>query len=118
MGLDNIGVFDRSAPLPGGGRIEQSDGTSWMGMFCLNMMTIALELALVNPVYEDIATKFFEHFLFIADAMNNLGGQGIALWNEEDNFFYDVLHLPGRLNIPMSFAILRRLDSVVRCGDH
>ena len=101
LGLDNIGVFDRSAPLPGGGRIEQSDGTSWMGMFCLNMMTIALELALVNPVYEDIATKFFEHFLFIADAMNNLGGQGIALWNEEDNFFYDVLHLPGRLNIPM-----------------
>jgi hypothetical protein len=101
LGLDNIGVFDRSAPLPTGGSIEQSDGTSWMGMFCLNMMTIALELALVNPVYEDIATKFFEHFLFIADAMNNLGGQGIALWNEEDEFFYDVLHLPGRVNIPM-----------------
>jgi len=101
LGLDNIGVFDRSAPLPGGGCIEQSDGTSWMGMFCLNMMTIALELALVNPVYEDIATKFFEHFLFIADAMNNLGGQGIALWNEEDEFFYDVLHLPDHGNIPL-----------------
>ena len=101
LGLDNIGVFDRSAPLPIGGTIEQSDGTSWMGMFCLNMMTIALELALSNPVYEDIATKFFEHFLFIADAMNNLGGQGIALWNEEDEFFYDVLHLPDNSNTPM-----------------
>src|SRR5205807_5575916 len=72
LGLDNIGVFDRNAPLPTGGYIEQSDGTSWMGMFCLNMMTIALELALTNPVYEDIALKFFEHFLSIAAAMNNI----------------------------------------------
>src|SRR5205823_2908205 len=94
LGLDNIGVFDRSAPLPTGGHIEQSDGTSWMGMFCLNMLTIALELACYNRVYEDIATKFFEHFLGIAEAMNNIGGEGIALWNEEDEFFYDVLHLP------------------------
>ncbi len=94
LGLDNIGVFDRSAPLPTGGYIEQSDGTSWMGMFSLNMMTIALELALVNPVYEDIALKFFEHFLFIAKAMNNIGGEGINLWDREDEFFYDVLHLP------------------------
>ncbi len=93
LGLDNIGVFDRSAPLPTGGRIEQSDGTSWMGMFCLNMMTIALELAIGNPAYEDIATKFFEHFLYIAEAMNNIAGEGISLWNEEDEFFYDVLHL-------------------------
>ncbi len=101
LGLDNIGVFDRSAPLPTGGHIEQSDGTSWMGMFCLNMMTIALELARANPVYEDIATKFFEHFLFIADAMNNLGGEGIALWDEADKFFYDVLHLPAGAKLTM-----------------
>jgi mannosylglycerate hydrolase MGH1-like protein len=93
LGLDNIGVFDRSAPLPTGGYIEQSDGTSWMGMFCLNMLTIAVELACQNRVYEDIATKFFEHFLYIAEAMNNIGGMGIPLWDEEDEFFYDVLHL-------------------------
>jgi len=93
LGLDNIGVFDRSAPLPTGGHIEQSDGTSWMGMYCLNLMKIALELAVANPVYEDIATKFFEHFLYIAAAMNNISGEGIPLWHEEDAFFYDVLHL-------------------------
>ena len=92
LGLDNIGVFDRSAQLPTGGYIDQSDGTSWMGMYCLNMLTIALELAKTNPVYEDIATKFFEHFLYIADAMNQVGETG--LWNEEDGFYYDVLHLP------------------------
>ena len=95
LGLDNIGVFDRSAGLPGGGTLEQSDATAWMGMFCLNMMTIALELARENPVYENIASKFFEHFLSIADAMNNLGGQGIGLWDDDDEFFYDVLHMPG-----------------------
>ena len=74
LGLDNIGVFDRSASLPTGGFIEQADGTSWMAMYSLNMLTIALELALENPVYEDMATKFFEHFLYIADAMNHIGG--------------------------------------------
>jgi hypothetical protein len=95
LGLDNIGVFDRSASLPGGGHLEQSDGTSWMGMFCLNLMRIALELARQNPVYENIATKFFEHFLGIAAAMNNLGGRGIGLWDEPDEFFYDVLHMPA-----------------------
>ncbi|GAB1538195.1 glucosidase [Scytonema sp. NUACC21] len=94
LGLDNIGVFDRSATLPTGGHINQSDGTSWMGMYCLNMLTIALELAKTNPVYEDIATKFFEHFLYIADAMNHIGEEKTSLWNEEDGFFYDVLHLP------------------------
>jgi len=94
LGLDNIGVFDRSAAVPRGGTLEQSDATSWMGMFSLNMMQIALELARDNPVYENIASKFFEHFLAIADAMNNLGGQGIGLWDPEDEFFYDVLHLP------------------------
>jgi hypothetical protein len=101
LGLDNIGVFDRSAPLPTGGHLEQSDGTSWMGMFCLNMLTMALELARTNPVYEDIATKFFEHFLAIADAMSNLGGQGIALWDDEDKFFYDVLQLPNGQAFPL-----------------
>ena len=93
LGLDNIGVFDRSAPLPTGGHVEQSDGTSWMGMYCLNLMTIALELARTRPAYEDVATKFFEHFMYIASALNNLGGEGIELWDAEDEFFYDVLHL-------------------------
>jgi hypothetical protein len=101
LGLDNIGVFDRSKPLPTGGRLEQSDGTSWMGMFCLNMLTISLELAVKNSAYEDIALKFFEHFLFIAEAMNNIAGEGISLWNEEDEFFYDVLHFEHGETIPL-----------------
>jgi Glycosyl hydrolase family 63 C-terminal domain len=101
LGLDNIGVFDRSAPLPDGGHLEQSDGTSWMGMFCLNLMRMALELARQNPVYENIATKFFEHFLGIAGAMNNLGGQGIGLWDEPDEFYYDVLHMPDGRYLPL-----------------
>ena len=92
LGLDNIGVFDRSAPLPTGGRIEQSDGTSWMGMYCLNMLAIPLELSQSNPAYEDIASKFFEHFVYIARAMNDLGGEGLTLWDEADGFYYDVLH--------------------------
>ncbi len=96
LGLDNIGVFDRSAALPTGGHIDQSDGTSWMGMYCLNMLAIALELAKTNPVYEDIATKFFEHFLYIADAMNKIGKIEASLWNETDGFYYDVLHLSER----------------------
>ncbi|MBE9049194.1 glucosidase [Nostocales cyanobacterium LEGE 11386] len=96
LGLDNIGVFDRSAALPTGGHIDQSDGTSWMGMYCLNMLAISLELAKTNPVYEDIATKFFEHFLYIADAMNKIGEMEASLWNEADSFYYDVLHLPER----------------------
>ena len=90
LGLDNIGVFDRSSALPTGGHIDQSDGTSWMGMYCLNMLTIALELAQTNPVYEDIATKFFEHFLYIANAMNHIGDKEASLWNQTDGFFYDV----------------------------
>jgi len=94
LGLDNIGVFDRSAPLPTGGHLEQSDGTSWMGMYCLNMLAIAGELALEDPAYEDVASKFFEHFVYIAHAMNDLGGEGIALWDEQDGFYYDVLHMP------------------------
>ena len=94
LGLDNIGVFDRSAPLPTGGHLEQSDGTSWMGMYCLNMLAIALELAHHNPAYEDVASKFFEHFVYIAHAMHNRGGEEMSLWDEHDGFFYDVLHLP------------------------
>ena len=95
LGLDNIGVFDRSAPLPTGGHLEQSDGTSWMGMYCLNMLAIALELAKEDRAYEDIASKFFEHFVYIAHAMNNFGSHGRSLWDEEDGFYYDVLRLPN-----------------------
>jgi hypothetical protein len=95
LGLDNIGVFDRSAPLPTGGHLEQSDATSWMGMYCLNMLSIALELARENRAYEDVASKFFEHFVYICRAMNNIGGQNIELWDQEDGFFYDVLHWPN-----------------------
>jgi len=101
LGLDNVGVFDRSAPLPTGGYINQADGTSWMAMYCLNLMRIALELALHNRVYEDIATKFFEHFLYIAKAMTNIGDQSIGLWNEEDAFFYDVLRFPNGEMTPL-----------------
>jgi hypothetical protein len=101
LGLDNIGIFDRSKPLPTGGNICQSDGTSWMAMYSLNLMRIALELARHNHVYEDVATKFFEHFLYIAEAMTNLGGQGISLWDEEDGFFYDVLSLPDGRTLPL-----------------
>ena len=101
LGLDNIGVFDRSAPLPTGGYIEQSDATSWMGMYCLNMLAIALELARENPVYEDVASKFFEHFVYICEAINNLGGAGIKLWNVEDGFYYDVLNMTSGERLPM-----------------
>ncbi len=101
LGLDNIGVFDRSAKLPTGGHLEQADGTSWMAMYSLNMMRIALELALHNHVYEDMATKFFEHFLYIAGAMANIGGDGTDLWDQEDEFFYDVLHLPNDAHVPL-----------------
>ena len=92
LGMDNIGVFDRSAHLPSGGYMEQSDGTSWMAMFTLNMLRISLELAKENPTYQSLATKFFEHFLYIAAAMKDIDRQGINLWDEEDEFFYDVLH--------------------------
>ena len=93
LGLDNIGLFDRSAPLPTGGTLEQADGTSWMAMFCLDMLTIAVELALDNPVYEDLACKFFEHFIYIAGAMDRIGINNDELWDEQDGFYYDVLRL-------------------------
>ena len=101
LGLDNIGVFDRSAPLPTGGHIEQADGTSWMAMYSLNLMRISLELAATKPIYQDMATKFFEHFMYIAGAMANIGGEGIDLWDTQDEFFYDVLHLPHGERIPL-----------------
>ena len=101
LGLDNIGVFDRSAPLPTGGEIEQSDGTSWMAMYSLNLLRIALELSTYNPVYQDMATKFFEHFLYIAGAMASMGDGSSGLWDDLDQFYYDVLRLPNNGNIKL-----------------
>ena len=101
LGLDNIGVFDRSAPLPTGGHIAQSDGTSWMAMYALNLLAIAMELAKEDPSYEDVASKFWEHFLSIARAMNKRGDEDVRLWDDEDGFFYDVLHLPEGKPQPM-----------------
>ncbi len=95
LGLDNIGVFDRSRPLPTGGHLEQADGTAWMAFYCATMLAMALELASEDPAYEDVASKFFEHFVAIADAMNTLGGTG--LWDEQDGFYYDQLHVDHAL---------------------
>jgi hypothetical protein len=93
LGLDNIGVFNRSKPLPTGGTINQADGTAWMAAYALNMLRMALELAMLNRTYEDIGTKFFEHFLLIAQAMTRIDGEH-GLWDEQDQFYYDVLTLP------------------------
>lgn len=101
LGLDNIGVFDRNTKLPSGAHLEQSDGTSWMAMYCLNMLAIAVELAKEDAVYGDVASKFFEHFVYISDAMNNLGNENTELWNERDGFYYDVLHSEDCRNIPI-----------------
>ncbi|HWB73504.1 MAG TPA: hypothetical protein VG755_01085 [Nannocystaceae bacterium] len=106
LGLDNIGVFDRSAPLPTGGFINQADGTAWMAMYSLNLMRIALELAAHDPVYEDVATKFFEHFLHIAEAMTTTSDGGIGLWDEHDDFYYDVLSLPDGRRVPLRLRSL------------
>ncbi len=106
LGLDNIGVFDRNTMLPGGEHLEQSDGTSWMAMYSLDMMAIALELSREDPTYEDVASKFWEHFVFIARAMNHLGDDGLSLWNEEDGFFYDVLHSSDGANMPIKVRSL------------
>jgi hypothetical protein len=101
LGLDNIGVFDRSAPLPTGGHIEQADGTGWMAMYSLNMLAIAMELASEDPCYEDVASKFWEHFLYIAHAINHLGNDGVGMWDPRDGFFYDVLHLQNGDHLSM-----------------
>jgi hypothetical protein len=98
LGLDNIGVFDRSQALPTGGYLEQADGTAWMAFYSATMLSMALELAKSDPAYEDMASKFFEHFVGIADAINTVGGTG--LWDEEDGFYYDELHL-GAASIPL-----------------
>jgi hypothetical protein len=106
LGLDNIGVFDRSAELPTGGHIDQADGTAWMALYSVNLMRIALELAANDAVYEDIATKFFEHFLYIAGALSKIGSSDIDLWDDADQFFYDVLRLPGGHSFPMKVRSL------------
>ncbi len=119
LGLDNIGVFDRSAPLPTGGHLEQSDGTSWMAMYSLNMLAIATELAKGNPSYEDVASKFWEHFLNIAHAMGGgrlHGGHGHDLWDDEDGFFYDVLHTSDGTHAAAG-ALARRADPAPRRAD-
>ncbi|MGI4728969.1 MAG: MGH1-like glycoside hydrolase domain-containing protein [Janthinobacterium lividum] len=98
LGLDNIGVFNRSAPVPGGGVLEQADGTSWMAMYAVNMMQISLELALNNPVYEHMAIKFSEHFLYIAGSIADMGGDSLGLWDDQDGFYYDLLQKPDGEN--------------------
>ena len=98
LGLDNIGVFDRSSQIPLGGRLDQSDGTSWMAMFSLNMLRISLELSNAKSIYQDLATKFLEHFLYIAQAMTNMGSKSIGLWDDEDGFYYDALHIDDMIH--------------------
>ena len=110
LGLDNIGVFDRSKELPTGGQIKQSDSTSWMAMYCLNMLVIAIELAKENSAYEDIASKFFEHFLYIAYAMNHRSDEISGLWDDDDGFYYDILHLP---NDQVGFLKVRSLVGLI-----
>ena len=112
LGLDNIGVFDRSKPLPTGGRLEQADGTAWMAFYCNTMLAIALELASEDPSYEDVASKFFEHFVAIADAMNTLGGSG--LWDEEDGFYYDQLYVNGA-HVPLRVRSMVGLAPLFAC---
>jgi hypothetical protein len=106
LGLDNIGVFDRNMTLPEGMVLEQSDGTAWMGMFCLTMLAIAMELAVENRVYVDLASKFLEHFMYIAEAINGTQGEGKGLWDEEDQFFYDNLSLPDGRRFPLKVRTL------------
>ena len=117
LGLDNIGVFDRSAPLPTGGHLEQADGTAWMAFYCQSMLQIALELALHDPVKQEVAAKFYEHFLWIAAAMDRIGPHCDELWDENDGFFYDVLRLPGdrpvRLRVRSMVGLLSICASTV-----
>ncbi|MDF5726896.1 MAG: glucosidase [Rhizonema sp. PD38] len=116
LGLDNISVFDRSASLPTGGHINQADGTSWMGMYCLNMLAIARELAADNPAYEDTASKFFEHFLYIANAIDGIGQNNVSLWDDEDGFYYDALHLPDGRHFPMKVRSIVGLAPLFAVG--
>ena len=112
LGLDNIGVFDRSNAIPGGGVLEQADGTSWMAMYCLNMLEMALEISQFNPSYEDVTTKFFEHFVYIAESLNRIGENWTGSWDNEDGFFYDVLSLPDGRYIPLKIRSLVGLSTL------
>jgi hypothetical protein len=112
LGLDNIGVFDRSAPLPGGGHLEQADGTAWMAMYCLNMLEMSLLLCEHDSSYEDVATKFFEHFVYIAESLNRIGKDWTGAWNEEEGFFYDILALPGNRYHPLKVRSLVGLSAL------
>src|SRR5438094_7848450 len=113
LGLDNIGVFDRSRPLPTGGSLEQADGTAWMAFYCATMLSMALELSREDPAYEDLASKFLEHFVAIADAMNAFGGGG--LWDDQDGFYYDQLHVDGR-TVPLRIRSLVGLIPLIAAG--
>src|SRR5262249_46885160 len=112
LGLDNIGAFDRSQPLPDGGFLQQADGTAWMAFYCATMLAMALELAKEEPAGEDMATKFFEHFVAIADAMNTAGGSG--LWCNDDGFYYDQLRI-GDATIPLRARSLVGLVPLLAC---
>jgi hypothetical protein len=112
LGLDNIGVFDRSNRVPGGGMLEQADGTSWMAMYSLNMLEMALEISQHNPAYEDVTTKFFEHFVYIAESLNRIGENWTSSWNEEEGFFYDILAMPDGRYIPLKVRSLVGLSTL------
>lgn len=112
LGLDNIGIFDRNSEIPAGGHLEQADGTAWMAMYCLNMLEIALELSQYNDAYEDVTTKFFEHFVYIADSLNHIGEEWPGAWDEEQGFFYDVLSLPDGNYVPVKVRSLVGLVSL------
>jgi hypothetical protein len=114
LGLDNVGVFDRSKPLPTGGMLEQADATAWMAFYCTTMLSMSLELAREDPAYEDTASKFFEHFVAIADAMNRLGGAG--LWCDDDGFYYDQLQLPDGRVVPLRIRSLVGLLPLIACS--
>ncbi len=121
LGLDNIGVFDRSAPLPTGGHLEQADGTAWMAFYCQCMLQIAIELAIQNPSYENMVIKFAKHFVWIALAMENVGDEHESMWDEEDGFFYDILRLPGgsatRLKVRSLVGLLPLCAATVLHGE-
>ncbi|MDP4264428.1 MAG: glucosidase [Bacteroidota bacterium] len=112
LGLDNIGVFDRSNTIPGGGILEQADGTSWMAMYSLNMLEMALEISQYNPAYEDVTTKFFEHFVYIAESLNRIGENWTGSWDDEEGFFYDVLSLPNGKYVPLKVRSLVGLTTL------
>jgi hypothetical protein len=112
LGLDNIGIFDRSSAIPGGGVLEQADGTSWMAMYCLNMLEIALEISQYDKTYEDVTTKFFEHFVYIAESLNRIGEDWTSAWDEESCFFYDILSLPDGKYIPLKVRSLVGLSTL------